>query len=55
MTCPKNGYQKDIFSKEIGLRAGKYDNHLRFNNQHNWEDRYDHLINEHENLHFGKE
>jgi hypothetical protein len=47
--------QERIPKEEIGLCAGKYDNHsIRFNSQHNRElDLYDHLM--HSNLHFVKE
>ena len=38
----KNGYRKDKCLKEIGLCTQNYS---RFNNQHEWKNLYDHLMN----------
>jgi hypothetical protein len=41
----KNGYKKDMYSKEIGLRAQNiYDNHYKFHSQPNWRGLYDYLM-----------
>ena len=43
----KNGHQKDICFKEIGLPASNMFTNSRFNSQHN--------LGEHKNLHFDNE
>jgi hypothetical protein len=40
----KNGYQKDMCSKEIGLRAQSMITSLGAISQHNWGYLYDHLM-----------
>jgi hypothetical protein len=40
----KNGYQKDMYLKEIELRAQNVIIHSRLNGQHNWRDLYDYLM-----------
>ena len=40
---PKNGHQKDMCWKEMGVCAQKHANHSRLNSQHDWEHLYAHL------------
>ena len=40
----RNVYPKDMALKEDWTTCSEYYNHIRFNNQHNWENLYDHLM-----------
>ena len=40
----KNRHQNDMCLKEIGLHDESMINHSRLNNQHDWENLYDHLM-----------
>lgn len=40
----KNGYQKDMYLKEIEPSTQNNVNHFRFNRQHSWGELYNHFV-----------